>query len=246
LKRDGKLRVAVLSSRRSPGLSELLSHGRESGLYEVVCLLTSEESFAGRGVAALAGVPILSHPIRVFCQQRGRRFTDLSLRETYDAETVERLRPFAPDALLFSSYLLIATEPLLAAWPDRIVNVHGSDLARTGPGGRPLYAGLRAVRDAIRAGETETRATAHIVTESLDDGPILLQSEAFPVAPFVARLRHDRAEHAINAYAYAHQEWMLASAWGSLLSGSAEILAAAGLVAPRLAEDASLVLRELA
>lgn len=245
MKIDEKLRVAVLSSRRTPGLPELLSHGRETGLYEVVCLLTSEESFAGRGVAALAGVPILSHSINVFCQQRGRRFTDLSLREDYDAVTVERLRPFAPDALLFSSYLLIATEPLLAAWPERIVNVHGSDLARTGPDGCPLYTGLRAVRDAICAGESETRATAHIVTERLDDGPILLRSPAFPVAHFVRQLRRNGAAHAVNAYAYAHQEWMLASAWGSLLAGSAEILAAAGLLAPRLAEDADLVFEEL-
>lgn len=240
---NGKLRLAVLCSRRSPGLAELQSYGRETGLYEVVCLLTSEESLDGHNPSMAAGVPILSHPIRAFCGRRGGRFTDLSLREDYDAETVERLRPFAPDALLLSGYLLIATEPLLAAWPDRIVNVHGSDLGRRGPDGRPLYTGLRAVRDAIRAGESETRATAHIVTERLDDGPILMRSEVFPVAPFVARLRRERAEHAVNAYAYAHQEWMLTVAWGGLLAGSAEILAAAGLVAPRLAEDAPLVLQ---
>lgn len=243
---DGTLRVAVLSSRRSPGLPKLLSHGRETGLYDVVCLLTSEESFGRDGVAAPDDVPVLSHPIRAFCRMRGRRFTDLSLRENYDAETVELLRPFAPDALLLSSYLLIATEPLLASWPDRIVNVHGSDLARTGPDGRPLYTGLRAVRDAICAGEMETRATAHIVTESLDDGPILLRSQAFPVAPFVGRLREEGAAHAVNAYAYAHQEWMLATAWGGLLAGAAEILAVAGFLAPCLTEDAALVLPELA
>jgi folate-dependent phosphoribosylglycinamide formyltransferase PurN len=238
------LRLAVLCSRRSPGLAELRSHGRETGLYEVVCLLTSEESLDGEGAAAADGVPLLSHPIRAFCRRRGGRFTDLSLRKDYDAETVERLRPFEPDALLLSSYLLIGTEPLLAAWPDRIVNVHGSDLGRRGSDGRPLYTGLRAVRDAIRAGESETRATAHIVTEKLDDGPILMRSEAFPVAPFVARLRRERAEHAVNAYACAHEEWMLAAAWGKLLAGSAEILAAAAMMAPRLAEDASLVCQE--
>ena len=98
---------------------------------------------------------------------------------------------------------------MLEAFPDRIVNVHGSDLARTGARGRPLYAGLRAVRDAIRAGEPETRATAHFVTERLDEGPILLRSRPFPVSPLVADLRRRGLAHALKAYAFAHQEWML-------------------------------------
>ena len=85
----------------------------------------------------------------------------------------------------------------------------------------------------------------HIVTERLDDGPILLRSEPFPVASFVSGLRRDGAEHAVHAYSYAHQEWMLANAWGGLLAGSAELLAAAGLVAPLLSEDADFALREL-
>jgi folate-dependent phosphoribosylglycinamide formyltransferase PurN len=242
---DGKLRIAVLSSRRSPGLRELLSIARESDLYKIVSLLTSDESFRDGGVAAEAGVPVLVHPIRNFCRERGHRLSDLSAREDYDAQTVRRLRPFAPDALLLSSYLLIATEPLLAAWPDRIVNVHGADLARRGSDGRALYPGLRAVRDAIVAGEHETRATSHIVTERIDDGPLLLRSGAFPVAPFVEQLRRDGAEHAVHAYAYAHQEWMLTAVWGSLLAGSAEILAAAGAVAPLLRQDADVAWQEL-
>jgi formyltetrahydrofolate hydrolase len=105
----------------------------------------------------------------------------------------------------------------LRAYPGRIVNVHGSDLARRGADGRPLYPGLRAVRDAIRAGELETRATSHVVTEDLDAGSILRRSRPFPVPPLVAALSAAGAGHAVNAYAYAHQEWMLATAWGPLL-----------------------------
>ena len=102
------------------------------------------------------------------------------------------------------------------------------------------------MRDAIVAGERETRATSHIVTERIDDGPLLLRSGAFPVAPFVEQLRRDGAEHAVRAYAYAHQEWMLTAVWGNLLAGSAEILAAAGAVAPLLRQDADIVWQGLA
>ena len=89
------------------------------------------------------------HPIRPFYKQRGCRLTDLALRPAYDREILDRIAPYSPDIILLSSYLYILTEPFLAAYPGRIVNVHGSDLTRLGLDGRPLYPGLRAVRDAI-------------------------------------------------------------------------------------------------
>jgi phosphoribosylglycinamide formyltransferase 1 len=243
---SGPFRVAVLSSRRSPGLAELVAQSRETGAYEVACVLASGEDYQDTPVAKALGLPLVSHPIRPFCDRLRARLTDLGARTEYDAATVERLEPYAPDALLLSSYLLIATEPLLAAFPERIVNVHGADLERADAEGRPLFAGLRAVRDAICAGERETRATAHIVTDRLDDGPILLRSGPYPVAPFVAELAQRGNSHAVHAYAHAHQEWMLATAWGPLLSGSALILSAANAIAPELAADSALLLTELA
>ena len=173
-----------------------------------VCL-ASDEAFADGGVAAAAGVPIVSHPIRSFYQERGRPFTDSSVRAGLRRGPSSDCAPYRPDALLLSGYLLIATAPLLEAFPDRIVNVHGAIWRAAGPTGGRSTRGLRAVRDAIVAGESETRATAHVVTERLDDGPILLRSDAFPVAPFGRTAAPCGADHAVNAYAYAHQEWML-------------------------------------
>ena len=63
-----------------------------------------------------------------------------------------------------SSYLYLLTAPMLEAFPGRIVNVHGSDLARTGRDGRPLYAGLtrRSRRDpGGRAGDARDRPRRH-------------------------------------------------------------------------------------
>jgi folate-dependent phosphoribosylglycinamide formyltransferase PurN len=214
----GPLRVAVLASRRAPGLAELLA--RRGPRYELVCCVSGEEDFSDTAALAAAGVPFLSHPIRPFYRWQAAKLRDLGLRRHYDRATARLLRPYRPDLLLLAGYLYILTRPLLDAYPGRIVNVHGSDLARRGTDGGPLYPGLRAVRDAIWAGETETRATAHIVTERLDDGPILLRSPAFPVAPLAAALRAAGTEHALNAYAFAHQEWMLSTAWGPLLTAT--------------------------
>jgi folate-dependent phosphoribosylglycinamide formyltransferase PurN len=209
-------RVAVLCSHRAPGLSFLLEEDPHRGsAFELVCCVSSEEETSARDVAARGRLPFVSHPISRFCRKRSVKRTDLAARADYDRETLELLEPFAPDLLLLSSYLLIVTAPLLRAYRNRIVNVHHSDLTKL-----PRYAGLNAVRDAIFAGETETRATAHLVTETLDEGPILATSDPFPVAPLVRDALDWGAVDVLKAYAYAHQEWMIRSSWGPLLSES--------------------------
>jgi len=229
----GPLRVAMLTSHRAPGMAELVAE--QGDLFRLVCVVTSEEDFSD-GSLEEAGVPVVPNLIRRFYAWPRAPISDLEIRRAYDRRTCRLLEPFQPDAIVMSSYLYIVTQPLLSAFPGRIVNVHGSDLARRGPDGLPLYPGLRAVRDAIRAGETETRASSHRVTADLDAGPILRRSRPFPVSAVATALREVGADHAVNAYAYAHQEWMLATAWGPLLldaiaqlaSETREVGAAAG------------------
>ena len=221
-------RVAVLFSRRCPGLENLLwGHRRRE--FDLVCgLTTSDEGLTARAPMARLRIPLIPHLIHPFVSARGLGLSDMAARRDYDRATAARLAPYRPDLVLLASYLYILTDPILEAFPGRIANVHGSDLARTRPDGRPLYPGLSAVRDAIRAGEAETRATAHVVTERLDDGPILLRSRPFAVSPLVAELRRGGNLHAVNAYAYAHEEWMLATAWGPLLTGAIPRLCSTG------------------
>lgn len=229
------LRVALLTSRRAPGLEALLAE--RSRLFELVCVLATDDEFFDRRLEA-SGVPVVPNSIRRFYARYRAAISDRSVRAAFDRRTARLLAPHEPDLLLLSSYLYIVTEPLLASYPSRIVNVHGSDLARRAPDGGPLYPGLRAVRDAIRAGESETRATSHLVTDELDDGPILRRSRPYPVSPLAAELRAAGAEHALNAYAYAHQEWMLATAWGPLLLDAIAQTAGASVL-ERAAESAS-------
>jgi phosphoribosylglycinamide formyltransferase-1 len=228
------LRVAVLTSRRAPGLRDLLE-ARDAS-FRIVCVLATEEEFRDASLEA-AGIPIVPNLIRRFYAWMRTGLGDLELRRRYDERTARLLAPHRPDLLLMSSYLYIATEPLLSVYPGRIVNVHGSDLTRTDSEGRPLYPGLRAVRDAIAAGESETRATSHVVTEALDAGPILRRSRPFPVSPMIADLRFAGARHAVNAYAHAHQEWMLLTAWGPLLLDAVARFSGAGRQAPALAAE---------
>ena len=225
-RRCAPMRVGVLCSHRAPGLQHLLDEDPNRGvLYDIVCCLTSEDSCAEAALTASHGIPVIAHPIRTFCEARGYRLSDLTGRAAYDAATVERLAIFRLDLVVLTSYLYVIAEPMLSFFRHRIINVHHSDLTRCTADGRPRFAGLRAVRDAVFAGERDTRATVHLVTNELDEGPPFLRSWSFPVSPLVPDGLAWNAADLLKAYSYAHQEWMIRSTWGPLLASALELVA---------------------
>ncbi|HXW08274.1 MAG TPA: formyltransferase family protein [Vicinamibacterales bacterium] len=219
-------RVAVLCSHRAPGLVALLDRdARRGSAYEVVCCVTSSDTFAEAAALEARGVPCVAHSIRAFCRERGARLGDLDVRAAYDAATVALLSPVRPDLIVLDGYLLLLTAPFLDRFAHRTVNIHHSDLALRDGSGAPRYPGLRAVRDALLAGERETRATAHLVTATLDEGPVLVRSWPFVVAPVVRWARRQAAHDVLRAFAFAHQEWMLRTAWPPMLACVIQIAA---------------------
>jgi phosphoribosylglycinamide formyltransferase-1 len=215
------LRIGVLCSGRAPGLMHLLTRAQGRGIgWEIVCCITSEEAFEGEAEVLAQRVPIVRHPARCFYATHapGTPLFDLDVREQYDRATVEILREYQVDLVLLAGYLLILTDPVLRAFPRRIINVHHSDLMQRDASGAVRYPGLRAVRDAILAGEPETRCSAHLVTADLDEGPLLCRSTPFPV-PDVARWALAHGQHdLVRRVIWAHQEWMLRSAFGPLMA----------------------------
>ena len=222
------LRVAVLSSHRAPGLCGLLERDPNRGCtYEVVSVLTSETVFADEDAVRRLGPEVIGHPIDAFY---GRRPTsvarDPNARRRYDRETLARLRPCAPDLLVLDGYGYLVTEPVLEAFPRRVMNLHFSDLTIRDADGRPIFAGRRAVRDALVAGQRETAATLHLVNEWPDGGAPIVRSWPHPVSPMVARARRWQADDMFKAYVFAHQEWMMRGASERVLAAALELVAA--------------------
>ncbi len=225
------IRVAVLCSRRAPGLLHLLTEAeRRPHNWAIVCCVTSEERFEDEDLVRQHDVPVVHHPLRRF---RGEyapqvRLSDLTLRAAYDGATVEILEPYQPDLILLAGYLLLLTSPMLTAFDNRILNVHHSDLQLRNADGGPRYPGLRAVRDAILAGELETRSTVHLVNAALDAGVPLLRSEAYPVSELAAwaLAEGEGARDVLKREIRVHETWMLRDAFGPLMEQALDMLSA--------------------
>jgi folate-dependent phosphoribosylglycinamide formyltransferase PurN len=220
------LRVAVLCSHRAPGLLHLLNRCPDRGLtYEIVCCVTSEQTFAEEVRVERRGIPIRVHPIREFCEARGASlYYDPRARAAYDKVTAQILEPHFPDLLLLDGYTYLITAPLLDAFPSRIINLHFSDLTLRRGNGGPMFPGLRAVRDALAAGQAETRGTVHFVNEEADAGQPIVQSWPFPVSPLVADLQTLDSSDVFKAYTYAHQQWMMRTVSGPLIAAALRLI----------------------
>lgn len=209
-----RLRVAVLSTSRAPGLDYLLARR------QLIAFVATDPANRDLARAADAGVPATVRDIHAFYESAGAPRRDLRVRRAFDRQTAALLAERHVDLIIACGYLHILTTPLLDAYPNRIVNVHDSDL--------PSYPGLHAVRDAVFAGERSTRSCVHVVTEGVDAGPVLVRSWSFPTHPLVTDARRWGAGDILKAYAYAQREWMMRAAWGPLMDEAIRCYAEGG------------------
>lgn len=211
------LRVALLLSWRVDGLDELFAG---EGGYEVVAGVVTEPGSPAANFLSRR-VPWVLRDLRGFCLRRMVPLSDPEARRTFDVETAGWLRTFRPDLIVLCGYGYRLTEPLLDAWPNRVIGIHDADLRLRNAEG-PRYPGLRAVRDAICAGESETRSTVYLLTPEIDAGPPLVVSGPYPVC-LPARVHS--SEDGIGTYVAVHRERMIKHCWGPLLRKTVELFA---------------------
>ncbi len=218
--------IAVLTSHSVPGIGDLLAQPNRGAVYRIAAVIGSEDSLVEQEMIETAGVPVILRPIRRFHEERRLPLRNLHARAEYDHENVDLLRALGVDWLIVAGYRYIVTEPLLSAFPQRIIVLHDGDLTmRDADGNRP-YAGLHAVRDAIFDGRDETRSTAYLMERPVGTGPLFLLGAPYPVAPLARDARNWGAADMLAAYAELHRRWMRLATWGEMLTRMAEIIAA--------------------
>ena len=78
------------------------------------------------------------------------------------------------DLIVMAGWMRVVSKKFCEAFAGRLINLHPSLL--------PKYKGLHAIEQAMKAGESETGATVHFVTEELDSGAIIKQ-QPVPILP---------------------------------------------------------------
>lgn len=92
--------------------------------------------------------------------------------EEAQQETADALKAAGVELVCLAGFLRLVKQPLLDAFPNRILNIHPALL--------PAFPGLEAWKQALEAGVSETGCTVHYVDAGMDTGPVILQ-EAVPV-----------------------------------------------------------------
>ncbi|MGC8773781.1 MAG: phosphoribosylglycinamide formyltransferase [Chlorobaculum sp.] len=92
---------------------------------------------------------------------------------------LSELRDRQIDMILLAGYLRKIPDAVIAAYPEKIVNIHPSLLPQFG--GHGMY-GMRVHEAVIASGETRSGATVHFVNEEYDKGRIIMQNHV-PVLP---------------------------------------------------------------
>jgi phosphoribosylglycinamide formyltransferase-1 len=84
------------------------------------------------------------------------------------------LKSLEPDLIVLAGFLWKIPKAMVAAFPDKIINVHPALLPKFG--GKGMY-GMHVHNAVINSGERESGITIHRVNEAYDEGSILLQKK---------------------------------------------------------------------
>jgi formyltetrahydrofolate deformylase len=150
---DKPARVAILVSKYDHCLHDLLWRHRAGELpCEIPLIVSNHPDLAP--AAAVYGIPFHCLPVE----------KDKSAQE---AKLIELLEREEIDLVVLARYMQIISPELCARYTERMINIHHSFL--------PAFVGGKPYHQAYERGVKIIGATAHYVTEQLDQGPIIEQ-----------------------------------------------------------------------
>ena len=151
------LKIGVLISGSGTNLQaliDLIAAGKLNASIELV--VSSRPSAKGLQRAERAGIQTLTLSKDVYADP-------IAADEIIAHELLER----GCEYVVMAGYMRMVHTPLLAAFPNRVVNLHPALL--------PSFTGAHAIDDAFARGVKVTGVTVHFANEVYDNGPIIAQ-----------------------------------------------------------------------
>ncbi len=156
-------RAAILISGRGSNMVALIEAARDPSFpAEIVLVLSNNPDAHGLERARAEGIEARAIDHRAFGRDRA----------AHEAAIDAALKAAEVEIVCLAGYMRLLTPFLVGAWSGRMLNIHPSLL--------PAFRGLHTHARAIEAGAKRHGCTVHLVTEQMDEGPILAQA-AVPV-----------------------------------------------------------------
>ena len=191
------LKLGILLSGRGSNfvaIAESIQAGRLKGV-EIAVVISNVAEALGLKAAQQMGI---AHTELV---SKGRK------REEHDQAMVACLRDHEVDLVCLAGYMRLLTPGFVAAFHDRILNIHPSLL--------PAFPGLEAQEQAFAYGVKVAGCTVHFVDDELDHGVIVVQR--------VVPVLDDDDGHAISERILREEHAAYSEAIGMVASGDYEI-----------------------
>jgi phosphoribosylglycinamide formyltransferase-1 len=160
-----KRRAAILISGRGSNMEALIAAARVPTFpVEIVLVISNRPEAAGLARAGAAGIRNVAIDHRIFAGDRS----------SHEAAIDTALREAETELVCLAGYMRLLTPFLVGAWQGRMLNIHPSLL--------PAFPGLNTHARALAGRVKLHGCTVHLVTDTMDEGPILAQA-AVPVLP---------------------------------------------------------------
>ncbi|CAN5303369.1 phosphoribosylglycinamide formyltransferase [soil metagenome] len=154
-----RIRVAILISGTGSNMAALIDASRAlDAAFEVALVISNKPEAHGLVVARGKGVEAICIDHRPFGKDR----------QAHERAIDTLLTDHAVEVVVLAGYMRVLTPWLVGRWAGRMLNIHPSLL--------PRYPGLDTHARAISAGDAEGGCTVHIVTDGVDEGPMLGQA----------------------------------------------------------------------
>jgi phosphoribosylglycinamide formyltransferase 1 len=122
---------------------------------EIAVVLSNKSSAPGLAAAQELGIPAQHIPAA------GKSPVER------DLDFIAAINQYKPDLICLAGYMRILSPAFIAAFPNRIINIHPSLL--------PSFPGLEAQTQALEFGAKIAGCSVHFVDEAVDHGVIILQ-----------------------------------------------------------------------
>ena len=160
-----RTRIGVLISGRGSNMSALIAAAKAADCpFEIALVMSNKPDAPGLEIAREAGVDTTAIDQRDFPKDR----------DGHERALDAALRAAGVEVVALAGYMRVLTPFLVGAWEGRMINIHPSLL--------PKHPGLDTHRRALDAADLEAGCTVHLVTEGVDEGPILGQARV-PILP---------------------------------------------------------------